>query len=135
MVFVKFIYKSKYNTRVKHLKLFESFHYGNKEKLEQLLSAWNVDPEDLEDLFIWFSDIGYVVQIRVELYGMLSTGYKITITIENIVDLYDKELMKETRKIIRGLTPLGLYCDSPTRYEAGRRASNTMIFVISKSKP
>jgi len=125
---------------MKHLKQFESFYYRNGEKVKELLNEWNVELEDLEDLFIWFSDIGYVVQIRVELYGMLSTGYKITITIENIVDLYDKELMKETRKIIRGLTPLGLYCDSPSRYEgppvlAGRRASNTMIFVISKSKP
>ena len=120
---------------MKHLKLFESFYYKNGEKVKELLNEWNVELEDLEDLFIWFSDIGYVVQIRVELYGMLSTGYKITITIENIVDLYDKELMKETRRIIRGLTKLGLYCDSPSRYEAGRRASNTMIFVISKSKP
>ncbi len=114
---------------MKHLKLFESFHYGNKEKLEQLLSAWNVDPEDLEDLFIWFSDIGYEVQIRVELYGMISTKYKITITIENIKDLYSREIEIEARKIIRGLTKLGLHCLSPARNEA----NNTIIFVISKA--
>jgi hypothetical protein len=113
---------------MKHLKLFESFHYGNKEKLEQLLSAWNVDPEDLEDLFIWFSDIGYVVQIRVELYGMISTKYRITISIENIKDLYGREIEIEARKIIRGLTKLGLHCLSPARNEA----NNIMIFVISK---
>ena len=30
MVFVKFIYKSNYNKRVKHLKLFESFDFGGE---------------------------------------------------------------------------------------------------------
>jgi hypothetical protein len=111
---------------MKHLKLFESFHYGNKKKLEQLLSAWNVDPEDLEDLFIWFSDIGYEVQIRVELYGMFSPKYKITITIKNIKDLYSQEIEIEARKIIRGLTKLGLHCLSPAKNQ------DTIIFVISK---
>ena len=114
---------------MKHLKLFESFHYGNKEKLEQLLSAWNVDPEDLEDLFIWFSDIGYEVKIRVELYGMISPKYKICISIKNIKDLYGREIEIEARKIIKGLTKLGLHCISPVR----NQNQNTIIFVISKA--
>ena len=95
--------------------------------LEQLLSAWNVDPEDLEDLFIWFSDMGYEVEIRVDLYGILSTKYKICISIENIKDLYSREIEIEARKIIRGLTKLGLHCLSPAKNQ------NTIIFVISKA--
>jgi len=49
---------------MKHLKQFESFYYVHNELLVSLLSKWNVDLEDLEDLFIWFSDMGYTVQIR-----------------------------------------------------------------------
>ena len=112
---------------MKHLKLFESFHYGNKEKLEQLLSDWNVDPEDLEDLFIWFSDMGYVVQIKVDLYGVFSPKYKICISIKNIKDLYSREIEIESIKIIRGLTKLGLHCLSPAKNQ------DTIIFVISKA--
>jgi hypothetical protein len=99
----------------------------NNEKLEQLLSKWNVDPEDLEDLFIWFSDMGYEVRIRVDLYGVFSPKYKITISIENIKDLYSREIEIEARKIIRGLTKLGLHCLSPARNQ------HTIIFVISKA--
>ena len=39
---------------MKHLKLFESFYYVQNELLDSLLSKWNVNIEDLEDLFIWF---------------------------------------------------------------------------------
>lgn len=125
---------------MKHLKLFESFYYGVKEfrdvvsedrskkRVEKLLKEWNVELEDLEDLFIWFSDFGYEVQIRYTTFGVMTTKYKITICIEGIKDLSDPELIEETRKIIRGLPKIGLYCESPASYEA----SNAMIFIISE---
>ncbi len=116
---------------MKHLKHFEAFYYGNKEKVEDLLSVWNVNKEDLEDLFIWFSDMGYKVEIRTNLLGNVSdrtlTKKSIWVTIGNIQDLYDRELMEEIRKVIRGLTGLGLYSDSPIRYEE----SNMIVFIIS----
>jgi len=123
---------------MKYLKLFESFYYGVKEFshvvsedkskkwVEALLNEWGVELEDLEDLFIWFSDFGYEVQIKVQkIYGAFSTREQISITIENIKDLDDKELMEETRKIIKGLPKIGLYCESPESYES------IMLFSIT----
>jgi hypothetical protein len=117
---------------MKHLKLFESFYYVHNELLVSLLSKWNVDLEDLEDLFIWFSDMGYTVQIRPNWFGHISditTAKKcIYVTIFDIDDLNGKEVMEEIRKVIRGLTKLGLYSDSPTRYED----SKMINFAIHK---
>jgi len=116
---------------MKHLKQFEGFYYGSKELLDNLLSKWNVNLEDLEDLFIWFSDMGYNVVIRPNWSGLISdrtTAKKcIYVTISDINDLYDKEVMEETRSVIRGLTNLGLYSDSPTRFED----SKMINFVIT----
>jgi hypothetical protein len=117
---------------MKHIKLFEGFHYVHNELLVSLLSKWNVNIEDLEDLFIWFSDMGYTVQIRPNWSGDISdrTMAKkcIYVTILDIDDLYGEEVMEETMKVIKGLTNLGLYSDSPTIYED----SNMMNFVINK---
>jgi hypothetical protein len=103
---------------MKHLKQFESFYYVQNELLDTLLSKWNVDLEDLEDLFIWFSDMGYTVQIRPNWSGDISdktTAKKcIYVTIFDIDDLNGKEVMEEIRKVIRGLTNLGLYSEPPT---------------------
>jgi len=118
---------------MKHIKHFESFYYGSKELLDNLLSKWNVNLEDLEDLFIWFSDMGYQVSIRPNWSGHISdrtTAKKcIYVTISDIPDLNDTEVMEEIRKVIRGLTGLGLYSDSPIRYSD----SNMMNFIVSKS--
>jgi hypothetical protein len=117
---------------MKHLKHFESFYHGSKELLDNLLSKWNVNLEDLEDLFIWFSDMGYNVVIRPNWSGLISdrtTAKKcIYVTIADVPNLYDKEVMEETRKVIRGLTNIGLYSDSPIRYED----SKFLNFVIHK---
>jgi len=117
---------------MKHIKLFERFHYVHNELLDSLLSKWNVNIEDLEDLFIWFYDMGYTVQIRPNWFGEISdrTMAKkcIYVTILEITDLYGEEVMEETRKVIKGLTNLGLYSDSPTKYEDSRM----MNFVIEK---
>jgi len=110
---------------MKHLKHFEGFYYGSKELLDILLSKWNVNKEDLEDIFIWFSDMGYKVQIRQNLTTM---GKCLWVVIDNITDVYDTELMEETRKVIRGLTKLGLYSDSPMRFEE----SGVMKFAVRK---
>ncbi len=115
---------------MKHLKHFEAFYYGNQEKVDQLLSAWNVNKEDLEDLFIWFSDMGYKVQIRTNLLSNVSdrtlTKKSIWVAIENIENLYDKELMEEMEKVIIGLPELGLHSASPIKYEE----SNMIVFII-----
>ena len=115
---------------MKHLKLFEYFHYGNKEKVDQLLSVWNVDPEDLEDLFIWFSDMGYKVEIRTNLMNHVSdrtlTRKSIWVAIQNIKDLNSQELMEEMEKVIIGLPKLGLQSASPIKYEE----SNMIVFII-----
>ena len=115
---------------MKYLKQFESFYYGNKEKVEQLLSAWNVDPEDLEDLFIWFSDMGFKVEIRTNLLSHVSdrtlTRKSIWVSIDNIQDLNSQELMEEMGKVILGLPKLGLQSASPVRYEE----SNMIVFII-----
>ena len=39
---------------MKHLKQFEGFYYGTKNFVDSLLEQWNVNQEDLEDIFIWF---------------------------------------------------------------------------------
>ena len=117
---------------MKYLKQFESFYYGDKERTNQILTEWGVNTEDFEDLFIWFSDEGYKVQIRPNLLGNgLRSGIPkktIWVTIDNINDLYDTNVMEETRKVIRGLTQLGLYSDSPKRYEE----SGMMVFMVMK---
>lgn len=117
---------------MKHLKLFERFYYVHNELLDNLLSKWNVNIEDLEDLFIWFSDMGYTVQIRPNWFGEISdrTMAKkcIHVTILGINDFYSEEVMVEIRNVIKGLTNLGLYSDSPTRFENSRM----MNFVINK---
>jgi hypothetical protein len=115
---------------MKHLKFFESFYYGNKEKVDQLLSVWNVDPEDLEDLFIWFSDMGCQVEIRTNLMNHVSdrtlTRKSIWVAIQNIKDFNSQELMEEMEKVIIGLPKLGLQSASPVRYEE----SNMIVFIM-----
>ena len=110
---------------MKHLKQFEGFYYGTKSFVDSLLEQWNVNQEDLEDIFIWFSDMGYKVQIRQNITTM---GKCLWVVIDNITDLYNTELMEETRKVIRGLTKLGLYSDSPIRFEE----SGIMKFAVRK---
>ena len=104
---------------MKYLRLFESFYYGNKEKVDQLLSAWNVNLEDLEDLFIWFSDMGYTVAIRTNWFGHISdrTSSKkcIYVSIADIEDLNDPEVTEEITKVTKGLTNLGLHCEPPIK--------------------
>jgi hypothetical protein len=115
---------------MKHLKHFESFYYGNKEKVEDLLSAWNVNKEDLEDLFIWFSDMGCGVEIRTNLMSHVSdrtlTRKSIWVAIQNIKDLNSQELMEEMEKVIIGLPKLGLQSASPIKYEE----SNMIVFIM-----
>lgn len=110
---------------MKHLKQFEGFYYGTKSFVDSLLEQWDVNQEDLEDVFIWFSDMGYKVQIRQNLTTM---GKCLWIVIDNIPDLNDTELTEETRKVIRGLTKLGLYSDQPIRFEE----SGIMKFAVMK---
>jgi len=117
---------------MKHLKLFEAFYYGSKELVDSLLSKWNVDPEDLEDLFIWFSDMGYTVAIRTNWFGHISdrtTAKKcIYVTIADIDDLYNEEVTKEISKAVRGLNSLGLSCEPPMKSDD----LNMINFIIHK---
>jgi hypothetical protein len=76
---------------MKHLKLFESFYYGSKDRskkrVEEILSEWGSELEDLEDLFIWFSDFGYEVELKVQTYGVITKKQRIIVAIENIKDM------------------------------------------------
>jgi hypothetical protein len=116
---------------MKYLKLFESFYYGSKDRskkrVEEILSEWGSELEDLEDLFIWFSDFGYEVELKVQTYGIITKKQRIIVAIENIKDTRDPEILRQARKIITGLPKIGLYCESPESYES----SNIMLFSIT----
>lgn len=100
---------------MKYLKLFESFDVVMPEEANSIVSEWGLTMDDIEELFLEFSDMGYDIQIMP--YSQLSMSGKSVKKKELIVHIkglsedesYSPEISGMFRQIIRGSNRLGLY--------------------------
>ena len=103
---------------MKYLKLFESFDVVMPEETKNIVSEWGLTMDDIEELFLEFSDMGYDIQIMP--YSQLSMSGKSVKKKELIVyikglsedESYSPEISGMLRQIIRSSNRLGLYTPS-----------------------
>ena len=126
---------------MKYLKLFESFDVVMPEETNSIVSEWGLTMDDIEELFLEFSDMGYDIQIMP--YSQLSMSGKSVKKKELIVHIkglsedesYSPEISGMLRQIIRSSNRLGLYTiDSPGRVKYGSALSSFLVkFIFKKS--
>ena len=126
---------------MKYLKLFESFDVVMPEEAKNVVSEWGLTTDDIEELFLEFSDMGYDIQIMP--YSQLSMSGKSVKKKELIVyikglsedESYSPEISGMLRQIIRSSNRLGLYTiDSPGRVKYGSDDRAFIVkFIFNKS--
>ena len=128
---------------MKHLKTYESFEVVLPKTTNEIISSFGLTMEDIEDLFLEFSDMGYNVRMMpslgmnigkdtliVDVTGELERSSKTSI------DPFPTEISSLVRRVIRNSTGLGLYLvESPNRMNnmrQGGKWTGTIRFTFKK---
>jgi hypothetical protein len=128
---------------MKHLKTYESFEVVLPKSTNEIISSYGLTMEDIEDLFLEFSDMGYNVRMMpslgmnigkdtliVDVTGELERSSKTSI------DPFPPEISSLVRRVIRNSTGLGLYLvESPNRMNnmrQGGKWTGTIRFTFKK---
>ena len=128
---------------MKHLKTYESFEVVMTKSTNEIINNYGLTMEDIEDLFLEFSDMGYNVRMMpslglnigkdtliVDVTGELERSSKTSI------DPFPPEISSSVRQVIRNSTRLGLYLvESPNRMNnmrQGGKWTGTIRFTFRK---
>ena len=128
---------------MKHLKTYESFEVVLPKSTNEIISSYGLTMEDIEDLFLEFSDMGYNVRMMPSL-GM-NIGKDLLIvdvtgelerTSKTSIDPFPPETSSMVRKVIRESTRMGIYLvESPERLNNVRVAgkwTGCIRFIFKK---
>ena len=128
---------------MKYLKTYESFEVVLPKSTNEIISSYGLTMEDIEDLFLEFSDMGYNVRMMPSL-GM-NIGKDLLIvdvtgelerTSKTSIDPFPPEISSLVRRVIRNSTGLGLYLvESPNRMNnmrQGGKWTGTIRFTFRK---
>jgi hypothetical protein len=125
---------------MKRLKTYESFEVPMPEDTNEIISSYGLAMEDIEELFLEFSDMGYIVKIMPNSglgpYGVdKSAG--LMIDVHGDKDSLDiSEISSLVANVESNTTRLGLYLDeSPRRlnnFRQGGKWTSTIRFILKK---
>jgi len=132
---------------MKRLKTYESFEVVMPKGTNEIISSYGLTMDDIEELFLEFSDMGYNVRLMpslginignesektgliVDVIGELERSSKTSI------DPFPPEISPLVRRVIRNSTGLGLYLvESPNRMNnmrQGGKWTGTIRFTFKK---
>lgn len=132
---------------MKRLKTYESFEVVMPRGTNEIISSYGLTMEDIEDLFIEFSDEGYNVRMMPSLGMNIGNESEKTGLIVDVIgefenssktsiDPFAPETSLMVRKVIRESTKLGLYLvESPSRMNnmrQGGKWTGTIRFTFKK---
>ena len=127
---------------MKHLKTYESFEVVMSKGTNEIISSYGLTMDDIEELFLEFSDMGYNVRIMPTTAAMPKTGLIVDVIGElersskTSIDPFPPEISLMVRKVIRESTKLGLYLvESPNRMNnmrQGGKWTGTIRFTFKK---
>ena len=115
---------------MKYLKLFETFDVVMPEKAKNIVSEWGLTMDDIEELFLEFSDMGYDIQIN----PYILRGNRLAVNIRGLSEdeSYSPEISRMFRQIIRRSNELGLHTiastDSQVKYGYDKKEFIQFIF-------
>jgi len=128
---------------MKHLKTYESFEVVLPKTTNEIISSFGLTMEDIEDLFLEFSDEGYSVRLMPSLG--LNIGKDVLIvdvvgefknSSKTSIDPFHPETSSMVRKVIRKSSKMGIYLvESPERLNNVRVAgkwSGCIRFIFKK---
>ncbi len=128
---------------MKHLKTYESFEVVMPKGTNEIINSFGLTMDDIEELFLEFSDMGYNVRLMpslglnigkdtliVDVVGELEKSSKTS------MDPFPPEISSLVRRVIRNSTGLGLYLvESPNRMNnmrQGGKWTGTIRFTFKK---
>ena len=127
---------------MKHLKTYESFEVVMPKGTNEIISSYGLTMDDIEELFLEFSDMGYNVRMMPTTAAMPKTGLIVDVIGEfensskTSIDPFPPEISLMVRKVIRESTKLGLYLvESPNRMNnmrQGGKWTGTIRFTFKK---
>lgn len=105
---------------MKHLKTYESFEVVMPKGTNEIISNYGLTMDDIEELFLEFSDEGYNVRLMPNVFGKDTLIVDVVGELENSsktsIDPFPLEISSLVRRVIRNSTMLGLYLvESPSR--------------------
>ena len=105
---------------MKNLKTYESFEVVMPKGTNEIISNYGLTMDDIEELFLEFSDMGYNVRLMPNLFGKHTLIVDVVGELENSsktsIDPFPPEISSLVRRVIRNSTRLGLYLvESPSR--------------------
>jgi len=116
---------------MKHLKLFESFEIGMG--AHNVASDFGLTIEDIEDLFIEFSDMGYTVKIMKSTAIYLKKKDILLVDIKGIGDKkLDPEFKRIKEKVISDAKKLGLNMLENPKWENQFMKKSDLRFTFNK---
>ena len=132
---------------MKRLKTYESFEVVMPKGTNEIISSYGLTMDDIEELFLEFSDMGYRVVMMPSLpnrnpSGIISDTLIVDVTGElersskTSIDPFPPEISPLVRQVIRNSTRLGLYLvESPNRMNnmrQGGKWTGTIRFTFKK---
>ncbi len=127
---------------MKRLKTYESFEVVMTKSTNELINSYGLTMDDIEELFLEFSDMGYNVRIMPTTAAMPKTGLIVDVIGEfensskTSIDPFAPEISSLVRRVIRNSTRLGLYLvESPSRLNnmrQGGKWTGTIRFTFKK---
>jgi len=120
----------------------ESFEVVMTKSTNEIISSYGLTMDDIEELFLEFSDDGYSVRIMPATAALLKTGLVVDVMGEfpesnkNSIHPFAPEIMTLVRRVIRNSTGLGLYLvESPKKLNIVRvknKWTGTIRFIFKK---
>ena len=125
---------------MKHLKTYESFEVVMPKGTNEIISNYGLTMDDIEELFLEFSDEGYNVRLMPNVFGKDTLIVDVVGELENSsktsIDPFPLEISSLVRRVIRNSTMLGLYLvESPSRMNnmrQGGKWTGTIRFTFKK---
>ena len=120
----------------------ESFEVVMTKSTNEIISRYGLTMDDIEELFLEFSDDGYSVRIMPATAALIKTGLVVDVMGEfpesnkNSIDPFAPEIMTLVRRVIRNSTGLGLFLvESPKKLNIVRvknKWTGTIRFIFKK---
>lgn len=127
------------NFHMKYIKIFESFEVLLPERVNKALDEFGLAMDDIEELFLEFSDMGYIVKIQPQrlwrrnlplpdLIDKRKNFYLLMVDVMGIAEIsQEPEINTLIKNVIKESKKLGLYLEDPPS-----RSLEDLRFIFKK---
>jgi hypothetical protein len=127
------------NFHMKYIKIFESFEVLLPERVNKALDEFGLTMDDIEELFLEFSDMGYIVKIQPQrlwrrnlplpdLIDKRKNFYLLMVDVMGIAEIsQEPEINTLIKNVIKKSKKLGLYLEDPPS-----RSLEDLRFIFKK---